>query len=155
MLPLFEGGLRKAELQRSWSVLAQAGDNYRAVVLTAFQQVEDGLALTTQLSTEAAQQQGCPAGGGVKAQNMTLALYTGGLDNYLDVTVSQVYALTAEIAEVQVQDPSHAGGGGSDRCTRRRLEQRRPAHSGPDPAVQSAQSAQQSRATCTNPPGGG
>ena len=102
MLPLFEGGLRKAELQLSWSQLDQAADNYRSTVLTAFQQVEDGLVLTDRLSTEAAQQE-TALRAALRAQSMTLSLYTGGLDNYLDVTVSQIAALTAQIAEVEVQ----------------------------------------------------
>lgn len=102
MLPLFEGGLRKAELQRSWSAFAQTGDNYRATVLTAFQQVEDSLVLTNALGKESAQQQQAVTAAR-KAQDMTLTLYTGGLSDYLDVTVAQVTALTAEIAEVQVQ----------------------------------------------------
>jgi len=102
MLPLFEGGLRKAILQRSWSAVAQAGDNYRAVVLDAFGQVEDGLVLTERLATEAAQQQAALQAA-VRAQSMSLTLFTGGLANYLDVTFSQIAALTAEIAEVQVQ----------------------------------------------------
>ncbi|TLU74179.1 efflux transporter outer membrane subunit [Lichenicoccus roseus] len=102
LLPLFEGGLRKAELQRSWSSYSQTADNYRATVLTAFQQVEDGLSLTGILATELSQQVAAVRSAD-KAQDMTLALYTGGLDNYLDVTVSQVYALTAQIAAVQVE----------------------------------------------------
>lgn len=102
VLPLFEGGLRKAALQRNWSVLAQASDNYRATVLAAFGQVEDGLVLTSRLATEQAQQQAA-LGAALRAQTMTLSLYTGGLTNYLDVTVSQIAALTAEIGEVQVQ----------------------------------------------------
>ncbi len=102
MLPLFEGGLRRAELQRNWSQLAQAGDNYRSTVLTAFQQVEDGLVLTDRLGVEAAQQQAALQAA-LRVQRMTLSLYTGGLDNYLDVTVSQIAALTAEIAEVEVR----------------------------------------------------
>ena len=102
LLPLFEGGLRKAALQRSWSVFAQASDNYRQTVLTAFQQVEDGLVLTSRLATEGAQQEAAVQAA-QKAQSMSLSLYTGGLDNYLDVTVAQIAALTAEIAEVEVQ----------------------------------------------------
>src|ERR1700733_2871586 len=102
VLPLFEGGLRKAELQRSWSQYAQTADNYRSMVLSAFQQVEDGLSSTTLLTTQAVQQK-TAVSAAVKAEKMTLDLYTGGLENYLDVTVSQVYALTAQITEVQVQ----------------------------------------------------
>lgn len=102
VLPLFQGGLRKAELQQSWSQYAQATDNYRATVLAAFQQVEDGLVLTRQLAREAAQQQAA-LDAALRAQDMTLTLYTGGLDNYLDATVAQVAALTSEIAEVTVR----------------------------------------------------
>jgi NodT family efflux transporter outer membrane factor (OMF) lipoprotein len=102
VVPLFEGGLRKAALQRSWSQYAQMTDNYRSTVLMAFQQVEDGLSQTSLLATQAKQQENAVTAA-VKAEKMTLQLYTGGLENYLDVTVSQVYALDAQIAEVQVQ----------------------------------------------------
>ena len=102
VLPLFEGGLRRAELQRSWSQYEQSVDAYRSIVLSAFQEVEDGLTLTTQLQTEARQQQQAVAAAD-QAQAMTLALYTGGLTNYLDAVVAQVTALTAQIAEVQVE----------------------------------------------------
>jgi outer membrane protein, multidrug efflux system len=102
MLPLFEGGLRKAELQQSWSQFAQAGDNYRSAVLAAFKQVEDDLVLTSKLSTEAEQQQAALQAA-LKVQNISMSLYTDGLDNYLNVTVAQIAALTAQISEVQVQ----------------------------------------------------
>jgi len=55
ILPLFEGGLRKAQLQQSWSQFAQTSDSYRSTVLTAFQQVEDGLSLTGTLATQSRQ----------------------------------------------------------------------------------------------------
>ncbi|CAN7774775.1 efflux transporter outer membrane subunit [Caballeronia sp. LjRoot31] len=102
VLPLFEGGLRKTELQQSWSQFYQATDNYRATLLQAFEQVEDNLTLTGKLSTEATQQEAALKAA-VRAQNMALSLYTDGLDNYLNVTVAQIAALTAQIAEVQVQ----------------------------------------------------
>jgi NodT family efflux transporter outer membrane factor (OMF) lipoprotein len=102
VLPLFEGGLRRAELQRSWSQYAQARDSYRSTVLRAFQEVEDGLALSLHLQ-EQTQQQATAVAEASKAQAMTLQLYVGGLTNYLDVVVAQETALTARIAEVQVQ----------------------------------------------------
>jgi outer membrane protein, multidrug efflux system len=102
VLPLFEGGLRKAELQQSWSQFAQTSDTYRSTVLTAFQQVEDGLSLTDTLATQSRQQEEAVQAA-VQAQRIALQLYTGGLGDYLDVTVAQVAALTAQISEVQVQ----------------------------------------------------
>jgi multidrug efflux system outer membrane protein len=102
VLPLFEGGLRRAELQRSWSQYAQARDTYRSTVLLAFQEVEDGLALTTQLQAELQHQSQAVAEAG-KVQALTLQLYIGGLTNYLDVVVAQQTELTARTAEVQVE----------------------------------------------------
>jgi NodT family efflux transporter outer membrane factor (OMF) lipoprotein len=102
VLPLFEGGLRRAELQRTWSAYAQARDSYRSTVLRAFQEVEDGLALTVHLQ-EQTQQQATAVAEAYKAQDLTLQLYIGGLTNYLDVVVAQETALTARIVEAQVQ----------------------------------------------------
>src|ERR1700738_5144329 len=56
MQPLFDAGLRRAQLRRSWAQFAQTRDNYRATVLAAFQEVEDGLSQTQLLPTEAAQE---------------------------------------------------------------------------------------------------
>ncbi len=102
VLPLFEGGLRRAELQRAWSQYAQQRDQYRATILQAFREVQDGLVQSTQLSTETQQQQSAVQAA-EKAQGITLRLYTGGLTNYLDALVAQVTALSARIALVEVQ----------------------------------------------------
>ena len=101
VVPLFEGGLRRAELQQSWSLYAQTRDNYRSTVLAAFQEVEDGLALTADLRTQARQQAQAVAEAG-KAQTLTLQLYVGGLTNYLDVLVAQQTELTALTVQIQV-----------------------------------------------------
>jgi multidrug efflux system outer membrane protein len=102
MLPLFEGGLRRAEEQQSRSAFAQAGDNYRSTVLQAFREVEDQLVLTNDLASEYDQQKDALTAA-LKVQDLSLSLYTNGLDNYLNVTVAQMAALSAELATVQVQ----------------------------------------------------
>ena len=102
MLPLFEGGLRRAELQGSWAQYAQARDNYRSTVLTAFQGVEDGLSLTVGLQTQA-QQQAQAVTQAFRAQSLSEQLYIGGLTNYLDVVVAEMTALSARTVQVQVQ----------------------------------------------------
>jgi multidrug efflux system outer membrane protein len=101
MLPLFEGGLRRAELERSWSEYAQTRDNYRSTVLAAFQEVEDGLSLTQRLATEVRQQREA-SDQATQALSISTKLYEDGLDTYLSVTVAQVQALAAQTAEVQV-----------------------------------------------------
>jgi NodT family efflux transporter outer membrane factor (OMF) lipoprotein len=102
VLPLFEGGLRRAEEQQSKSAFAQAGDNYRATVLQAFREVEDQLVLTNKLGAEYSQQQTALTSA-LKVQDLALRLYTNGLDNYLNVTVAQAAALSSELATVQVR----------------------------------------------------
>ena len=102
MLPLIDGGLRRAQLRRSWSQYAQMRDNYRATVLAAFQEVEDGLSLTQRLATEATQQREA-SDQAAQALSISTMLYDDGLDNYLSVSVAQVQALAAQTAEVQVR----------------------------------------------------
>jgi len=101
MLPLFEGGLRRAELQRSWSQYAQTRDGYRSTVLASFQEVEDGLSLTQRLATEVVQQREA-SDQAAQALSISTMLYEDGLDNYLSVAVAQVTALAAQTAEVQL-----------------------------------------------------
>jgi outer membrane protein, multidrug efflux system len=101
MLPLFEGGLRRAELQRSWSQYAQTRDGYRSTVLASFKEVEDGLILTQRLATEVVQQREA-SDQALQAQTISTMLYEDGLDNYLSVAVAQVQALAAQTAEVQI-----------------------------------------------------
>ena len=98
--PLFEGGLRRAELQSSWSEFAQTRDTYRATVLAAFQQVEDGLALSQGLRREVEYQQQAVAAAN-DAVALTEQLYIGGIVTYLDVVVAQQTARTDSRTPVQ------------------------------------------------------
>jgi NodT family efflux transporter outer membrane factor (OMF) lipoprotein len=102
VLPLFEGGLRRAELQQSWSQFAQTGDNYRATVLNAFQQVEDGLTFYASLRVQNRDQLRAVMAAD-RAMNLTEQLYVGGIVSYLDVVVAQQTALLAEIAAAQAR----------------------------------------------------
>ncbi|MUG90618.1 efflux transporter outer membrane subunit [Bombella sp. ESL0385] len=100
--PLFTGGMRRAALQRAWSQYRERVDAYRATVLGAFQDVEDGLSETGLYHQEQLQQHQAVEAA-LRTQAMTMALYTGGLSNYLDALVAQQDALKARLLEVQAQ----------------------------------------------------
>jgi outer membrane protein, multidrug efflux system len=100
--PLFDGGLRRAELRHSWAQYAQTRDDYRATVLAAFQEVEDGLSQTQRLATEDAQERAASAQA-QQALSISTMQYKDGLRSYLNVAVAQVQALAAQLSEVQIR----------------------------------------------------
>lgn len=100
--PLFTGGLRRAALQRAWAQYRESADHYRSTVLSAFQDVEDGLSQTTAFADQQRQQTEA-VDAALRTQRMTMSLYTGGLTNYLDVVVAQQAALVARVDAVQAQ----------------------------------------------------
>jgi len=102
MLPLFDGGLRRAQLRQSWAQYAQTRDNYRVTVLAAFQEVEDGLSQTQRLAIEDTQEHEA-SDQAVQALSISTMLYKDGLDNYLSVAVAQVQALATQLTEVQIR----------------------------------------------------
>lgn len=106
--PAFTGGLRRAALQQAWAQYRQYADAYRGSILSAFQDVEDGLS-QTRLYDRQTKQQYEAVSAALRTQRMTMALYTGGLTNYLDVVVAQQAALTARIAAVQAQTSAASG----------------------------------------------
>jgi NodT family efflux transporter outer membrane factor (OMF) lipoprotein len=120
-LPLFEGGLRRAELQFARSAYRQTRDGYRATVLGAIRQVEDELSLNDQLTREEAQDRVALAASG-KTQQLALQLYQAGADNYLNVVIAEVANLQSGLGElgitIRVQQASvdlvRALGGGWD-----------------------------------------
>jgi NodT family efflux transporter outer membrane factor (OMF) lipoprotein len=101
-MPLFEGGLRRAQLQHSWSIYRETLDHYRMTVLSAFADVENGFSMTSRLRAET-ERLGQAVGTAEKAQTLTMTLYKGGADNYLDALIAQVNTLDARIDRVQVQ----------------------------------------------------
>lgn len=101
-LPVFQGGYRRAQLQKSWSAYRETEDLYRSTVLNAFREVENGLSLTNRL-TVAADRQDAAVGATQRAQDLTMELYQGGLASSLELIYAQVATLTARIDSVQVK----------------------------------------------------
>jgi NodT family efflux transporter outer membrane factor (OMF) lipoprotein len=98
---LFDGGRRKADIARAEAVLDEAGARYRGVVLSAFQQVEDQLALLSRFSEAAADERSA-----VQASQRALALatnrYRDGAASYLDVVTAQTASLQARRNELDL-----------------------------------------------------
>src|SRR5213594_4120928 len=101
-LPVFQGGYRRAQLQRSWSAYRETEDLYRSTVLNAFREVENGLSLTNRL-TAAADRQAAAVGAFFKTQDLTSELYKGGLASSLELIYAQVQTLLARIDLVQIK----------------------------------------------------
>jgi len=101
-LPLFTGGLNRAQLVLARASYNETVANYRQTVLAAFQEVEDQLAsqrlLSAQLKAEAA---------ALQAAQRTLEIannrYRAGLVTYLEVATAQSVALNFERSLVQLQ----------------------------------------------------
>lgn len=101
-MPVFQGGYRRAQLQQSWSAYRETEDQYRSMVLNAFREVENNLSLTNRL-TVAVNRQDAAVGANLKAQNMTLQLYRGGLASSLEVIYAQLNTLLARIDLVVIK----------------------------------------------------
>lgn len=101
-LPIFQGGARRAELQRSYAEYRETTDEYRAVVLSAFREVEDSLSRIRYLQGEEDKRHEATTEA-LQTQKMQMQLYTGDLTNYLDVVVAQISALDSRLSEAEVQ----------------------------------------------------
>jgi len=92
---LFDAGLRDAEVAQAKASLELAGAEYRAVVLTAFQQVEDDLA-NLKYDRDGEADQRIAARSASRTLDLVLNRYREGAVNYLDVVTAQAAALSAE-----------------------------------------------------------
>lgn len=101
-LPIFDGGLRRAELVGAEAAYLQTVAEYRSAVLRAYQEVEDSLANLHWLSKEA-QSLGIAVTSTQKVLDTSLTLYREGATNYLDVISAQTASLDAQDAHVTLQ----------------------------------------------------
>ena len=97
----FDGGRRAGISEQARAGFDEASANYRQTSLTAYQQVEDNLAILRILSQEADQQHAATdAARG--AQQIFNNRYVGGVDTYLQVVTAQTTALVNERNDIDI-----------------------------------------------------
>jgi NodT family efflux transporter outer membrane factor (OMF) lipoprotein len=119
---LFDAGLRRATVQQYVAAYNADLAGYRQTVLSAFQQVEDGLAEVRILSKEIQQEQQAVSSAQIFLK-LEQARYDTGVDPYLDVLIAQTTVLADQqtLNALQVQQMTYAValvealGGGWDR----------------------------------------
>jgi NodT family efflux transporter outer membrane factor (OMF) lipoprotein len=101
VLTLLDGGLRKAKSAAVVAAYDEQVANYRASVLTAFQEVEDDLAALRQLEQESSSQTAAVAAtkGALDQANYR---YRSGLVTYLEVVSTENAALVARITAINI-----------------------------------------------------
>ncbi len=101
LLNLFDMGKHDAQLDQAKAYLELASANYRTVVLTAFQQVEDNLS-RLKFDQQSAIDQQLAMLSSETALNLALNRYREGAVNYLEVVTSQEAALAATRRSVDI-----------------------------------------------------
>jgi outer membrane protein, multidrug efflux system len=99
--PLVQGGRNRANLAAARAAYDQSVANYRQSVLTAFQEVEDGISNLSTLS-QALSTQGAAVEDARRALAIANNRYIGGVTNYLDVITAQTTLLTSQRLETQL-----------------------------------------------------
>lgn len=95
LLELFDAGRRRARVDQARAVLDEAGANYRGVVLGAFQEVEDNLALLHHYGN-AAESERAAVTSAQQSLDFAMNRYREGAVSYLEVVQSQTTALDAQ-----------------------------------------------------------
>ncbi|GJE00871.1 MULTISPECIES: efflux transporter outer membrane subunit [Methylobacteriaceae] len=99
---LFDGGARSAAQQAARAAYEAAVAMYRQTVLTAFREVEDGLAGVRILARQQVVRQAAVASAS-RAVEIALNEYRAGTQNYTTVVTAQALELSNRVAALQVQ----------------------------------------------------
>jgi NodT family efflux transporter outer membrane factor (OMF) lipoprotein len=95
LLTVFDAGKRDAQVAQARAVLDENAARYRGVVLGAFQQVEDNLALLNHYRT-AAEAERAAVDAAQRSLDFATSRYRDGAASYLEVVTSQAAALQAQ-----------------------------------------------------------
>ncbi|HLJ85522.1 MAG TPA: efflux transporter outer membrane subunit [Candidatus Angelobacter sp.] len=106
---VFDGGLRRATIDQFVATYNADVANYRQIVLTAFQQVEDALSQTRLLSQQIERQQASTESA-TRAYELEKARYETGLDPYLNLLTTQTTLLQSQesLLGLRVQEMTSA-----------------------------------------------
>ena len=99
--PVLQGGRNRANLAAAQAAYDESVANYRETVLTAFQQVEDGISNLSTLS-QALSTQSAAVDDARRALAIANNRYVGGVTNYLDVITAQTTLLSNQRLETQL-----------------------------------------------------
>jgi outer membrane protein, multidrug efflux system len=99
--PILQGGRNRANLAAARAGYDQSVANYRQSVLTAFQQVEDGISNLSTLA-QALATQGEAVDDARRALDIANNRYVGGVTNFLDVITAQTTLLSSQRLQTQL-----------------------------------------------------
>jgi NodT family efflux transporter outer membrane factor (OMF) lipoprotein len=95
LLSVFDGGLRRAQVAQARAEFNLSAANYRSIVVSAFQQVEDDLA-TLNHYHDATVDERAAVDAAQRSLDFALALYKQGATDYLTVVTSQTALLQTQ-----------------------------------------------------------
>jgi NodT family efflux transporter outer membrane factor (OMF) lipoprotein len=96
LLSVFDGGLRRAQVAQARAEFDASAANYRSIVVSAFQQVEDSLA-TLNHYHDASVDEKAAVDSAQHTLDFSLALYVKGATDYLTVVTSQTALLQNQL----------------------------------------------------------
>ncbi len=96
LLSVFDGGLRRAQVAQARAEFDASAANYRGIVVSAFQQVEDSLA-TLNHYHDASVEEKAAVDAAQRTLDLSMALYKQGATDYLTVVTSQTALLQNQL----------------------------------------------------------